>query len=74
MEGTSPSRANFSYPNRGGMPSVQAQQQQQSHQSTLQGLKAAAVGIHVCFALSFSFHPPPSPIHLDNELHMLCIC
>ncbi|KAI4181017.1 MAG: hypothetical protein L6R41_006864 [Letrouitia leprolyta] len=51
--GTSPSgRTNFSYPNRGpytqsaSQPPMTQQQQQQAQQSTLQGLKSAAVGIH----------------------------
>ncbi|KAL9027519.1 MAG: hypothetical protein Q9196_003965 [Gyalolechia fulgens] len=53
MPGTSPGRTNFSYPNRG--PFVQSapptqqqqqQQQQQAQQSTLQGLKSAAIGIN----------------------------
>ncbi|KAL8715739.1 MAG: hypothetical protein Q9220_000406 [cf. Caloplaca sp. 1 TL-2023] len=35
VSGTSPSRMNYSYPSRGG-----------EHQSTLQGLKSAAVGVH----------------------------
>ncbi|KAL8992311.1 MAG: hypothetical protein Q9188_007618 [Gyalolechia gomerana] len=54
IPGTSPSsRTNFSYPNRGPFvqsapPPPQQQQPQPPHaqQSTLQGLKSAAVGIH----------------------------